>query len=150
MSGTQSRAHSAVRVKTTFTNENGAQFKPKSLMDLSWNPNHSVSAMHGDGQVAPIAHVMGHADPSVSMTLEHADLAALIATFGVGARLGCNFTSPAIGTVAAFDVEILGVVFVPGEHSVGTEGIRNSLEFKCQDIKHDGVSIVEPADTAAV
>lgn len=149
MSGTQSRAHSAVRVKTTFIGEDGSQFKPKSLMDIAWNPNHSVTAMHGDGQVAPIAHVMGHADPSVSMTAEHADLKALLA-FGVGARLSINFTAPAIGTVPAFDVEILGAVFVPGEHSVGTEGIRNSLEMKCQDIKHDGVSIVEPPETAAV
>lgn len=150
MSGTQSRAHSAVRVKTTFINEAGAQFKPKSLMDIAWNPNHSVTAMHGDGQVAPIAHVMGHADPSVSMTAEHADLKALLDAFGVGARLSINFTAPAIGTVAAFDVEIVGAVFVPGEHSVGTEGIRNSLELKCADIKHDGVSIVEPPETAAV
>lgn len=150
MAGTQSRAHSAVRVKTTFVGETGGQFKPKSLMDLSWNPNHSVSAMHGDGQVAPIAHVMGHADPSVSLSLEHADVKELVDTFGIGARVSVNFTAPAIGTVAAFDVEIVGAVLALGEHSVTTEGIRNSLELKCQDIKHDGVSIVEPLDTAAV
>lgn len=148
--GTQSRVHSASRIKPTFIGEDGSQYQPRSLMDSSWTAGHSIAAGYGDGQVGPLYHVIGQADPGVSFTLEHADLQELLSRFGVGARLGINFTAPAIGTVAAFNVEVLDAVLLPGETTNSREGVKNALQLKCRDIKHDGVSIVEPAAGAAI
>ena len=67
--GTQSRVHSASRIKPTFIGEDGSQYQPRSLMDSSWTAGHSIAAGYGDGQVGPLYHVIGQADPGAAGAL---------------------------------------------------------------------------------